>query len=97
MVDESRPIQKQIYEHKRDLKKGIENNKLVLNNLETNHNFNFKDSKILVNLHNKKHRKSVDSSIISNYNSMKQRPGFSNLSSHLFKLVLKNYKIPYLR
>ena len=41
--------------------------------LETNHNFNFKDSKILVNIHDKKHWKIIESSIISNY-MIKQRP-----------------------
>ena len=40
--------------------------------LETNHSSNVKDCKML-NIHNKVHRKIVESSIISNYNTIKQR------------------------
>ena len=44
---------KQIYEHMRYFKIADINNVLVKHNLETNHNFNFNDSKMLVNIQNK--------------------------------------------
>ena len=43
---------------------------------ETHPNFNSKDSKMLVYKHNKKYRKNVKSSVISNFNTMKERWGF---------------------
>ena len=45
------------------------NNAMVRHDLEANHNFNFKDSKMVVNIQNKKHRKIVESSIMSNSNT----------------------------
>ena len=45
------------------LKKGNGKNEMIRHNLETNHSFNFKDSKMLVNIHNKKHWKIVEFSI----------------------------------
>ena len=45
---------------------------LLKHNLETNHDFNFKASKIFVYVHNKQQRKIVDSNIISNYNTINQ-------------------------
>ena len=42
-------------------------NVLVKHNLETNQNFNFKGSKMLINIHNKHHRNIVESSIIFCY------------------------------
>ena len=41
--------------------------------LKTNHKFNFKDSKIFAYIHNKKYRKIVKSSLISNYNTTEQK------------------------
>ena len=51
---------------------------------------------MLVNILNKQHRKIVEFSIISNYNTIKQWPGFFNLSPYLVKLDLNCYNIPYL-
>ena len=42
---------------------------------------------MLVNIHNQQHRKIVEASIISKYNTIKQRPGFFNLSPYLVKLI----------
>ena len=53
----SRNLQKRIYEHKRNLIKGNVNNSMVIQNLETNHKFDFKYI-----------AKMPESSIISNYN-----------------------------
>ena len=66
-------INTQIYEHRRDLKRADLNNDLVKHNLETNHNFNFKDPKMLVYIYSKKHWKIVESSIISNPNTITNR------------------------
>ena len=60
----SRDPQRWIYEHRRDLKKGNINNDSARNNLETNQNFNFKDSKLLVHIPNKQGSKTAESSII---------------------------------
>ena len=46
-------IDKWIYKHKRDLKRADLNNSLVTHDVETNQNFNFKDSKMLLYLQNK--------------------------------------------
>ena len=89
VVETSRKIRKLIYEHRRDLIKGNVNNSLVRCNLEINHNFNFKDFKMLVCIPNKKGGKIVKSSIIFNSNTMKQTLGFFNLSLYLVKLVQK--------
>ena len=72
------------------------------NNWETKHSFDFKDSKMLVNIHFKQHKKIVESSIISNYNTIKQGSflsthlliqliSFEYIQYHLFKLVFINY------
>ena len=72
---------------------------MVRDNLESNHNF--KDTIILVYMHKKtktkKKRKIAESSITFTYNSIKQRPGFFNLSHSLVWLALKSYKITYLK
>ena len=75
--DVNQSIHIYIYEHMRDKKIGDVKNALVTYNLETNHNFNFKDYKMVVNIHNKQHRKIVEFIIISKYNTMKQRNTFS--------------------
>ena len=62
--------QKRIYKHKRDIKIGDKKNAFVKHNLETNHKFNFKDSKTLVNIHIKK-AQIVEFYIISNYITVK--------------------------
>ena len=62
-------IEKLIYEHNRDMETGDDKNTLEKYNLETNLNFN--DFKMLVNIHNKQHRKIVKSSFISNYNTIR--------------------------
>ena len=48
----SRSIDKRIYKNKRHLKRVYINNDIVKYNLEINHNFNFKDSKMLVYIQN---------------------------------------------
>ena len=72
------------------------NNGSVKHNLESNHNFDFQDSKMLVYIHNAL-QKTAESSIISNYNTIKQSLGFFKASSYLVRLVLINLKIPYLK
>ena len=47
-------LNKRIYEYTRDLKRGNLNIILIEDNLETNHNFNFKNSTMLANIYNKK-------------------------------------------
>ena len=46
------------------MKIGNDKNSLGKQNLEANHKFNFKDYKMLVNMHNKQHRKIVEFNII---------------------------------
>ena len=56
-IDESsRTNKKHIYKHILDFKLGDFWNPLVKHNLETIHNFNYKDSKMLVKVHNNQHR-----------------------------------------
>ena len=58
-------IKKQIYKHIRDLKQENIQKGLVKLNLETNHNFNFKDSKMLVYVHNKIYTSSFQTPMLS--------------------------------
>ena len=89
---------KGICEHIRDLKRRNINTSLVNPNLETNNNFNLKNSKMLVYIHNKKSFKkflnlvSFQTIILSNKDSF-----FFNLSSCLVSIGLKSYKIPHLK
>ena len=55
IVIKNMPQKTNLQPHKR-LKKGNINNVLVKHNLETNHNFNFKDFKMLIYIHNKNMR-----------------------------------------
>ena len=63
-------------------------------NLETKRNFNFKDSKIFGKIRNQQHKKIVESSIISNDNTIKQKQVSFDFSS-LVQLRLNSYNIPY--
>ena len=53
------------------MKIGDDKNVLVKRNLETNFNFNFKHTKMLVNIHSKQHRKIRECSIIFYYKVVK--------------------------
>ena len=64
--------------------------------LETKYSFNHNDSKMLINLHNKQHRKGIESSILSNYNTDRNWAGFYNLTAYLVKLALNYLNIPCL-
>ena len=76
---------KRIYEHKRDIRRTDMNDGLVKYNLETNHSFDFKDSKLLVYIHFKKYREMSESRIVSNYNTINQKPDFFNVTSYLVR------------
>ena len=62
----SRTIYKRYYEHIQDFIL-VHGNALVKRNLETKDSFNFKDSKMIVKVHNNQLRNIVESSIISNH------------------------------
>ena len=47
----------------------------------------------IISIHNKQHRKIVESCIISYYNTIKQRPSFFNLSPSV-KLILNKLQYP---
>ena len=51
---------------------------------------------MLVSIHNKQHRKLVDSNFISNHITIKEKTTLFNSSSYLVKLVLNSYNILYL-
>ena len=52
---------------------------------------------MLVYIHDKKYQKIVESSIISNHHTIKQRLVFFSLSPYLVRLVQESFKIPYLK
>ena len=81
---------KQIYEHKRDLKRADINKSLVKYNLEINHKFNFQDSKMLVHIHKKKHQKMVESIIISKPQYYQTEIGFFQCISIFGQIVAEN-------
>ena len=66
------------------MKIGDEKNTLATYKLESNNNFNFKDSKMFLKL-NKQHKNSVEFNHIFSYNAINQRPEFINLCLHLVK------------
>ena len=53
---------------------------------------------MLIHIHNKQHRKIIESNIILNYHNIKQtkRPVFSNLTLYKVTLVLNSHNITYL-
>ena len=51
-----------------------------------------KVTKMSFYIHKKKRQKSVESSIISNYNIIKQRPSFFNLSPYLVEFQTERYQ-----
>ena len=79
-------MKKRVYEYRRVMKISNDRNAFVKSYVET-YNFYFKDFKMLVNMHNKQRREIFESSIISNYNPVKQYPGFS---TYLVKLNVTN-------
>ena len=84
-----------IYEHLQDFGLGDIPNALISHNLEIKQSFKFKDSKVFVKIHFKQHRNVIESCIVSNYYTIKQRSSFFKLSPTFVKLVLSNYNIPY--
>ena len=93
-IDETlRLIKACIYEHIKDFRNRNVRNTLVKHNLETKNSFNFTDSKMLVNIHNKMYINIVESNIISNYNTIKYQHVFFNLSPYLVKSVINSYNI----
>ena len=66
VIKTSRSIEKRIYEHVRDIRIDNDRNMLIKHNSKTIHCFNSKDSKTLINIHNKQYRKMLASGIISN-------------------------------
>ena len=71
MGETSRSIKKRNYEHEMDNKIGNKINALVKHNLETHHILTLK-----IPVHNKQHRKIIESRIISNHYTIKQKPIF---------------------
>ena len=67
-------------------------NDLMKYNLKTYGNF--KDTKMLFNMHNKQHRKIGESSIISNNHTIKQRPVFFKLISSCRQIRAKRLRDP---
>ena len=65
-------MKKCIYGHILDFKICFDRNALIKDNLEKK-SFNFMVSKILVNIQNKQHKKTVEICIIFNCNAIKQR------------------------
>ena len=82
-------IRKRFCGHKRDMEIDGEKNALAKHCKEINQNFNSFDSKMLVNMYNKQHRKIVESSIILHLNAIKQSTHFLKIISWV-KFVLKS-------
>ena len=86
-------IKSQIDEHKR----ALENNDLLyaltIHRNTFDHNFNFKEVKILYNSDNRKHRRCVEAAAILNYDTITQRCGYFNLNKHLSQNILRQHRI----
>ena len=88
----SRNQPERIKEHKIDFKSGNFSNAIV-HNISKNHKFDFQQSNIIVFIHNKTKCRIIESSAISHYNSIEQRPGFYKISPYLAKIMLKDFNL----
>ena len=75
------------------MKKRNINYGLAIDNRVIKHNFDFKGCKVFLYIHNKKRRHNVESFILSNQNTIKQKTSSLNLSFYLVRLAIKRYKI----
>ena len=68
-------------------------NALVSHRDETGHNFDLKEAKVIKQEHSKKRRQIIESALIANLNTIKQRKGFYNLSRAITKLIIAENQI----
>ena len=72
---------------KRDFISGNFSYALVIDNISTNHKFDFQHSNIIAFIHDKNKCRIIENSAISLYNTIEQRPRFSKY----FTLLSQNY------
>ena len=89
----NRNLPKRIKEHKRDFKSSNFSNTLVIQNISKNHKFDFQHSNTITFIHDKNKHRIIESSAISHYNTIEQRPGFFNISPYLAKIMMKDFNL----
>ena len=93
----SRDIKTRIREHKRDLINDNTLNALVQHRNEHDHNFDLKNAHVVKFIHNIKTRRCLESSLISHFETIQQRPGFYQIAPNLAKQILKQHNLLYLK
>ena len=88
-----RELKKRLDEHKRDIKNNNPVNALFSHILQHDHSFNFKHAKLIKFIQNKSFRRLLESALITNSNTIKQRNGFYNLSPLISKIILNEQNI----
>ena len=77
-----------------NVEKGDEKNTMARQNFKTNHNFNFKDAKMLVNMHNKNNKRLLNLVIYLISILLNKKLIFFHLSPHSVKFVQKRSQDP---
>ena len=92
--ESARPLKTRIREHKNDIKKGDTKNAIFNHVNLKKHRPKFKDSHSLKFIHDRGKRRIIESAAILTSNTIKQRPGFYNLSFPIARQICKENKIP---
>ena len=93
----SRSLKQRLYEHRRDLKLNNHLNSLVGHRNTYDHNFNLQQACIIKNMHDANKRRCLEAALISECNTISQRPGFFHLATALNKLILTEEHIDITR
>ena len=92
----SRKLHVRLTELKRDIRIGNFNNALFQHIPQSNHNFHFNSTKLLIYIHIKSLRRIFEAAAISFFNSLNTHPGFYNISPYLSKSILNSNNIFHL-
>ena len=88
-------LKDRIYQHRYALKTNNLNNALVTHRENTSHAIDLNGAKIIRNQTDQRKRRIIEAATISQMKTMKQRPGFYNISPHISELVLNLRRIEF--
>ena len=90
----SRTLKQRLDEHRRALKSADPKNALVIHRNAQNHNFNFKKAHPIKYIKASLKRKLIESALISQFKTIKQKTGSYQIAKPLLKSILQENKIP---
>ena len=90
----SRTLKQRLDEHRRALKSADPKNALVIHRNAKNHNFNIKKAHPIKFIKASPKRKLIESTLISQYKTIKQKTGSYHIAKPLLKFILNENKIP---